>query len=47
VRDRHYAFLFPGFVQRVPRPLARIESVLERLRPIGGSVVYRLERLPS
>ena len=27
--------------------LARIESVLERLRPIGGSVVYRLERLPS
>jgi SAM-dependent methyltransferase len=47
VRDRSYAFLFPGFVRSVPRPLARIEAVLERLRPTGGSVVYRLERLPS
>lgn len=47
LRDQRYAFLFPGCVQNVPRPLARIESVLERLRPIGGSVVYRLERLPS
>ncbi|MDX6370695.1 MAG: hypothetical protein QOG93_2197, partial [Gaiellaceae bacterium] len=28
-------------------PFARIESMLERLRPLGGSVVYRLERLPS
>jgi trans-aconitate methyltransferase len=47
VRDRRYAFLFPGFIQSVPRPLARIERVLEGLRPLGGSVVYRLERLPS
>jgi SAM-dependent methyltransferase len=47
LRDRRYALLFPGFVQSVPKPLARIESVLERLRPIGGSVIYRLERLPS
>jgi SAM-dependent methyltransferase len=47
VRDRRYAFLFPGCVQSVPRPFARIESMLERLRPLGGSVVYRLERLPS
>jgi SAM-dependent methyltransferase len=47
VKDRRYAFLFPGCVQRVPGPLVRMESALERLRPIGGSVVYRLERLPS
>jgi SAM-dependent methyltransferase len=47
VRDRRYALLFPGCVQRVPRALARMESLLERIRPIGGSVVYRLERLPS
>ena len=47
VRDRGYAFLFPGCVQRVPEALARIESVLERFRPAGGSVVYRPERLPS
>jgi trans-aconitate methyltransferase len=47
VRDRRYAFLFPGCVGRVPRALVRLESALERLRPIGGSVVYGLERLPS
>jgi SAM-dependent methyltransferase len=46
VRDRRYAFLFPGSVQRVPGPLSRLESALERFRLIGGSVVYRLERLP-
>jgi hypothetical protein len=34
-------------VQRVPEALVRIESVLERLRPVGGSVVYRLESLSS
>jgi len=47
VKDRRFAFLFPGCVQRVPRALVRMESALERLRPLGGSVVYRLERLPS
>jgi SAM-dependent methyltransferase len=46
VKDRRYAFLFPGRVQRVPGPLSRLESALERFRLIGGSVVYRLERLP-
>ena len=47
VRDRGYAFLFPGCVHRVPKALARMESVLERFRPVGGSVVYRLESLSS
>jgi SAM-dependent methyltransferase len=47
VRDRRYAFLFPGRIRRVPGTLARLESALERFRPLGGSVVYRLERLPS
>jgi SAM-dependent methyltransferase len=47
VKERRYAFLFPGCVQRVPKGLARIEGALERFRPIGGSVVYRLERLAS
>jgi trans-aconitate methyltransferase len=47
VKNRRYAFLFPGCVQRVPRALVRMELALERLRPVGGSVVYQLERLPS
>ena len=47
VRARGYASLFPGCVQRVPKTLPRMESVLERVRSVGGSVVYRLERLPS
>lgn len=45
VRDRRYAFLFPGSVQRVPSAFVRLESALERFRLVGGSVVYRLERL--
>jgi SAM-dependent methyltransferase len=45
VGDRRYAFLFPGCVQRLPGGLARLESALERFRLVGGSVVYRLERL--
>lgn len=45
VRDRRYAFLFPGSIQHVPRAAARLESALERFRLVGGSVVYRLERL--
>jgi trans-aconitate methyltransferase len=47
VKERRYAFLFPGFVQRVPKGLARIESTFERFRPLGGSVVYLLERLAT
>jgi cyclopropane fatty-acyl-phospholipid synthase-like methyltransferase len=46
VRDRRYAFLFPGFVQHVPKGLERLESALERFRLVGGSVVYQLERDP-
>ena len=46
IRDRRYAFLFPGCVQHVPSQLIRLESALERFRLVGGSVVYRLERLP-
>jgi trans-aconitate methyltransferase len=44
--DRRYAFFFPGWMQRVPAPVARIEPPLERFRLLGGSVVYRLERAP-
>ena len=42
--DRRYAFFFPGWMQRVPPAVARIEPPLERFRLLGGSVVYRLER---
>jgi SAM-dependent methyltransferase len=45
IKDRRYAFLFPGFVQHVPGRVARLESALERFRLVGGSVVYRLDRL--
>jgi SAM-dependent methyltransferase len=44
VRDRRYAFLFPGWLDRVPRTLAWLEPPLERFRVLGGSVVYSLER---
>jgi SAM-dependent methyltransferase len=42
--ERRYAFLFPGWLERVPRFLAWLEPLLERFRFLGGSVVYRLER---
>jgi len=42
--DRRYAFFFPGWMQRVPTAVARIEPPLERFRLLGGSVVYRLAR---
>lgn len=43
VTARRYAFLFPGWVERVPRALAWAEPALERFRLLGGSVVYLLE----
>ena len=42
VLGRTTAFLVPGFVQSVPGPVARAERRLERVRGLGGSVVYRL-----
>jgi SAM-dependent methyltransferase len=42
VRERRYALFFPGWFERVPRALASIEPLLERFRPFGASVVYRL-----
>ena len=42
VLGRTTAFLVPGFVQSVPRPVARVERRLERVRRLGGSLVYRL-----
>jgi 2-polyprenyl-3-methyl-5-hydroxy-6-metoxy-1,4-benzoquinol methylase len=44
VAEKRYALFFPGWLDRVPRRLARIEPPLERFRFLGGSVVYRLER---
>jgi SAM-dependent methyltransferase len=38
--SRRTAFVFPGSVDRVPRPLAWIERRLERLPGLGGSVVF-------
>lgn len=42
VADRRYAFLFPGWIDHVPRTVARVEPVLERFRFLGAGVVYRL-----
>lgn len=42
VVDRTTAFLVPGLVRSVPRPVARLERSLERVPVLGGSVVYRL-----
>lgn len=40
IEEKRYAFVFPGGVQRLPRPLAWLESGLERFRFTGGSVLY-------
>ena len=42
VLERTTAFLVPGFVESVPRPVARVERRLEGVRWLGGSLVYRL-----
>jgi trans-aconitate methyltransferase len=44
VSARRYAFLFPGWIEHVPRVLTWIEPKLERFRLLGGSVLYLLER---
>ena len=36
------AFLVPGSVRSVPRLVERVESMLERVPLLGGSVVYRV-----
>ncbi|MER3410148.1 MAG: hypothetical protein C4306_08630 [Thermoleophilia bacterium] len=41
---KHYAFLFPGWLRRVPPPLAAVERALERVPFLGGAIVYRLTR---
>ena len=43
VQTRATAFVVPGFVRSVPRPVAWVERRLERIPVLGGSVVYRLE----
>ncbi len=43
VASRRYAFLFPGWIEHVPRVLTWAEPALERSRLMGGSVVYLLE----
>ena len=42
VLGRTTAFVVPGFVLSVPRPVAWAERRLERFPLLGGSVVYRL-----
>ena len=42
VVERSTAFLVPGAIRSVPRFVERLESVLERVPVLGGSVVYRV-----
>jgi trans-aconitate methyltransferase len=44
VRERRYAFFFPGWLETVPRAVAWVEPLLERFRLLGAGVVYALER---
>ncbi len=41
VEERSTAFVVPGFVPSVPRPVGRVERWLERVPVLAGSVVYR------
>ena len=40
--SRSTAFLVPGRIDSVPRPVARLERALESVAVLGGSVVYRV-----
>ncbi len=40
VERRRTAFAVPGWVRSVPRPVARVERVVERVPFLGGSIVY-------
>ena len=42
IHSRRYAFAIPGWVDRVPAPLERLERLCERVPVLGGSVVYEL-----
>jgi trans-aconitate methyltransferase len=42
VVSRSTAFVVPGAVRSVPRVIARVESALERVPVLGGSLVYRI-----
>jgi SAM-dependent methyltransferase len=42
VHSRRFAFAVPGWVDRVPAPVARLERLFERVRLFGGSIVYEL-----
>lgn len=42
VARRTTAFVVPGAFRSVPRPVARLESAVERIPVLGGSVVYGL-----
>ena len=42
IHSRRYAFAVPGWVGRVPTSLERLERLIERIRPFGGSIVYEL-----
>lgn len=42
IHSRRYAFAIPGWVDRVPAPLERLERLCERVPLFGGSVVYEL-----
>ena len=44
VAERRTAFVVPGTVQRVPRLVARLERLLERVPVLGGSDVYVIAR---
>jgi SAM-dependent methyltransferase len=42
IEERRFAFLFPGWIQQLPPGLMKVERIGERLRFLGGSVVYVL-----
>jgi 2-polyprenyl-3-methyl-5-hydroxy-6-metoxy-1,4-benzoquinol methylase len=43
IRSRTTAFVVPGAIRSVPRPLAALERLLEPVPVLGGSFVYRVE----
>jgi trans-aconitate methyltransferase len=45
IEHRRTAFLFPGWIDHVARPLERVERILERVPVLGGSVVYTVRAI--
>jgi SAM-dependent methyltransferase len=46
IEGKSHAFLFPGWLPSLPKPLGALERLLEGVPVLAGAVVYRLAPMP-